>query len=242
VGPVTDPYIPMVAFSLEQSDELAFTALRTILENSPLKDDFDIGLDRILRKKGDGKCEALASSPNARDGARTTFGVEDETHHWILPRLNQAHTVMQTNIPKRKQADGWLLEVTTAPEPGAGSVAEKTMEYAKAVDAGRVTNSTLFYFHRQASESHDFSTVEGRRAGIIEASGEAAAWRDIDAICALWNDPSADVAYLERVYGNRLVKGATAGVRHSAVEGSGEADHGRSWCAHRDRLRWRAIP
>jgi hypothetical protein len=208
-GPVTDPYIPMIAYTQEQSDELCFTALRTILENSLLKDDFDIGLDRILRKKGDGKCEAMSSSPNALDGARTTFAVEDETHRWVLPRHRNSHVVMQTNISKRQIADGWLFEVTTAPEPGAGSVAEATMAYAKSVEAGQSSDTTLFYFHRQASDEHDLTTVAGRRAAIIEASGEAAAWRDIDAIAALWNDPGADVAYLERVYCNRLVKGAT---------------------------------
>ena len=177
-GPVTDPYIPMVAYTQEQSDELAFSALRVILENSPLRDDFDIGLERILRKKGGGKAEALSSNPNSRDGARTTFSISDETHRWTLPRQKQAHTVMQTNIPKRKIADGWMLEVTTAPEPGSGSVAEMTMDYARAVDDGRVKDSTLFFFHRQASDEHDLTTKDGRVAAIVEASGAAASWRD----------------------------------------------------------------
>ncbi len=208
-GPVTDPYIPLVATSQEQSDELCFTAMRTIIEESLLKDDFDIGLERILRKKGDGKAEALSSNPNSRDGARTTFSVMDESHRLTLPRHRQAHTVMLTNIPKRKIADGWMLEVTTAPEPGAGSVAELTMAYARSVDEGRVKDSSLFFFHRQAGDGHDLSTREGRRAAVIEASGAAAPWRDIDAIVGLWDDPGADAAYLERVYCNRLVKGAT---------------------------------
>jgi hypothetical protein len=211
-GPVTDPYIPLVATSQEQSDELCFTAMRTIIENSPLKDDFDTGLERILRKKGDGKAEALSSNPNSRDGARTTFSVMDESHRLTLPRQLQAHTVMLTNIPKRKIADGWMLEVTTAPEPGGGSVAEKTMEYARAVDDGRVSDSAaaqFLFFHQQASDHHDLTTRDGRRAAVTEASGLSSAWTDIDSIVALWDDPGADVAYLERVYCNRLVKGAT---------------------------------
>ena len=208
-GPVTDPYIPMVATSQEQSDDLCFTAMRVILENSPLKDDFDIGLERILRKKQDGKAEALSTNPNSRDGARTTFSIVDESHRLTLPRQRQAYTVMLTNIPKRKGADGWMLEVTTAPEPGAGSVAEATMDYARQVDDGRVKDSTLFYFHCQASDHHDLTKPEGRIAALIEASGEAHTWRDIRGIAALWDDPTADVAYLERVYMNRLVKGST---------------------------------
>jgi hypothetical protein len=130
-GPVTDPYIPLVAYTEEQSEDLAYGALRVILELSDVADDFDIGLERILRKRGGGKAVALASAPDARDGARTTFQHFDETHRFTLPRLVRAHQAMLANIPKRKLADAWSLETTTAPEPGTGSVAEATMEYAR---------------------------------------------------------------------------------------------------------------
>jgi hypothetical protein len=64
----------------------------------------------------------------------------------------------------------------------------------------------LFYYHRQASEEHLLDTAEDVRAAVIEASGMAAKWRDIDAIVELWRDPTTDPAYFERVYCNRLVK------------------------------------
>lgn len=208
-GPVTDPYIPFVAYTEEQSDELAYGALRVILENSPLKDDFDIGLDRIMRRKGDGKAVSLSANPDARDGARTTFSVMDETHRWTLSRLKLAHQTMLNNLAKRKLAEPWMLEITTAPEPGTGSVAEATMEYGHSVDDGRVADASLFFFHRQSSDEHDLSTAAGARAAVVEASGAAAAWRDIDAIVNIWNDPTTDRAYWERVWCNRLVKGGT---------------------------------
>jgi len=208
-GPVTDPYIPMVAYTEEQSDELAYTALKVVLEEGPLRHDFDIGLDRILRLKGDGIAQSLAGSPNARDGARTTFAHYDETHRWVLPRLKDAFKVMQANLPKRKMADAWSLETTTAFEPGLGSVAEGTMEYAQAVTAGSVTDVSLFFFHRYASDDHDMQTADGFEAAVIEASGPSASWRDIPAIVSLWKDPTSDRAYLERVYCNRLVRGSS---------------------------------
>jgi len=208
-GPVTDPYIPMVAYNEAQSADLAFGALRIILEEGPLKDDFDVGLQRILRKRGDGKAVTLATSPNARDGARTTFSVMDETHRMTLRRQKDAHQTMLSNNAKRPLADPWMLEITTAPEPGAGSVAEGTMEYAEAVDQGRVSEAAFFFFHRQASDQHDLTTAEGARAAVIEASGPAASWRDIDGIVSLLSDPGCDHAYWERVWCNRLVKGAT---------------------------------
>jgi phage terminase large subunit-like protein len=208
-GPVSDPYIPLVAYTEEQSEDLAFGALRVILELSTLKDDFIIGLERIERKKGDGKAVPLATAPDARDGARTTFNHFDETHRFTLPRLVRAHQVMLANIPKRRAADAWSLETTTAPEPGTGSVAEATMEYARKVQAGIVQDSRLFYFHRQAGDEHDLTTEDGLRAAIAEASGSIGEWSDLDGILEQWRDPNADRAYLERVWLNRLVRSTT---------------------------------
>lgn len=207
-APVRDPYIPMVAYTEEQTEELAYGALYVILSEGPLADDFDIGLDRIMRKAGDGKASALASSPNSRDGARTTCQHFDETHRMVLPRLRQAHQTMQANIPKRKIADAWSLETTTAPRPGENSVAEGTMDYAHTVLAGKFKDSKLFFFHREAGPEHDISQPAGLRDAIVDASGPEAEWSDIDGIAELWNDPQNEREYLERVYLNRVVKGA----------------------------------
>jgi phage terminase large subunit-like protein len=203
---VTDPYIPMVAYTEEQSDELAYGALRVILAYSLVANDFDIGMERIMRIGGDGKAVSLSSAPDARDGARTTFQIFDETHRMNTPRLKAAHRTMLANIPKRKMSDAWSFEITTAPAPGEGSVAEDTMDYARQVAGGAVSDSRLFFFHRQASDDHDLSTPEGLRAAVVEASGPAAAWSDIDGIIEQWRDPTSDKAYLERVWLNRLVR------------------------------------
>jgi hypothetical protein len=207
-GGVTDPYIPLVAYTEEQSEDLAYGALKVILELSPIANDFDIGEERIMRVRGDGKAVPLASAPNARDGARTTFQHFDETHRFVLARLRKAHSTMLANIPKRKIADAWSLETTTAPAPGENSVAESTMEYAAAVGDGRIRDSRLFFFHRQASDAHDITTDVGRRAAVLEASGPAAAWSDVEGILSQFQDPEADLAYLERVWLNRPVKSA----------------------------------
>ena len=205
---VVDPYIPLVAYTEEQSEDLVYGTLHTVLSEGPLASDFDIGLERIMRRRGDGKAVPLANSPNSRDGARTTFQVADETHWWTLPRLKRAHQTMMMNLPKRLAADAWALEVTTAPEPGAGSVAEDAMEYAQAIHEGRVTDARMFFFHRQAADDHDLESEEGARAAVLEAAGPTAAWRDIDFIVELWRDTTTDRSYWERVWCNRLVKNA----------------------------------
>lgn len=210
-GPVRDPYIPMVAYTEEQTEELAYGALRVILTESPIAKDFDIGLERIMRTDGHGKAEALASSPNAADGARTTFQHFDETHRFSLPRLRKAHETMLANIAKRKTADAWSLETTTAFAPGEKSVAESSMEMAEAILAGKAKDDAFFFFHRAASDEHDLTTAKGAKAAVVEATGPAAiGWAgDLDEIVRqILNPPGGDRSYVERVWTNRLVRSA----------------------------------
>ncbi len=205
---VTDPYIPMISYTEEQTEELAYGALRRILEKSSIGSDFDIGLERIMRLTGDGKAEAVSASPNARDGARTTFQHADETHRFTLDSLKRAWTVMLANLSKRPIADPWALETTTAPEPGMQSVAESTMlraqELAGTPEGAR---SKLFFFHREASAQHDLETEDGLRAAIVQASGPyIAKWTAVDSIAEQFRSPDADLSYLERVWLNRPVQ------------------------------------
>jgi phage terminase large subunit-like protein len=206
-GGVRDPFIPIVAYTEEQSEELCYGALKAILEESrTIAKDFDIGLERVMRVRGDGKALPVSTAPGPRDGARTTFQVFDETHRMALPRLKKAHQTMLANMPKRRASDAWSLETTTAYAPGELSIAEGTMHYAEQVAEGRVRDSRLFFFHRQASDGHDLTTPEGIKAAVIEASGPVAPWSDIDSIVAQWNDPDADRSFLERVWLNRIVR------------------------------------
>jgi hypothetical protein len=210
--PVRDPYIPMVAFTEEQVSELAFGALYVVVTEGPDADLFDAGLDRILRLdargRRDGKAEPLAGSPNARDGARTTFQHFDEPHRMFLPTLVNAHETMLANLDKRPLDDPWSLETTTAGQPGQGSVAEKTHREAEAIDRGEVDDPELFYFHREASQTHDMKTLDGRIAAVAEATGPVGEYGpgQFRGIAKQWDRPGADRSYLERVWLNRWTR------------------------------------
>lgn len=206
--PMRDPYIPLLAYTEEQSEELAYAALMVMLAEGPYARDFDIGQQRVMRRGGDGRAAALANAPDARDGARTTFELFDETHRLRLPNQVKAHRTMLANLPKRRMADAWSLEVTTAPAPGEGSVAEQTMDYARSVADGAHADARLFFFHRQAAEGRPLDTSADIRAAVLEASGPVAEWSDIDGIAEQWDDPTADRAYLARVWLNMLVRSA----------------------------------
>lgn len=210
--PVRDPYIPMLAYTEEQVEELAYGALYTVVTEGPDAELFDAGLDRIIRLdergRADGKAVPLAGSPNARDGARTTFQHYDEPHRLDTGRLVGAYNTMEANLPKRPLDEPWSLGTTTAGVPGGGSVAELDKDEAEAIGRGEVEEPELFYFHREASPGHDLSTLDGRVEAIREASGPAAEWSDLRGIAKQWDRPGADLAYLERVWLNRWTQSA----------------------------------
>jgi hypothetical protein len=203
---VTDPYIPILATAQEQADDLGYRVLYVVLSEGPLANDFDIGLEKITRKAGDGLAQALAQAPDSRDGALTTFQWFDETHRATRPSLIKAHRTMLANAPKRPLDEPWSLETTTMFAPGEGSIAESTFRYAQEIAKGKVRNPRLFFFHRQASDGHDLATAKGLRAAIREASGPAVlGWSDVERIASQWDEPDADRRYLERVWLNRPV-------------------------------------
>ncbi|WP_458317121.1 terminase [Mycolicibacterium brisbanense] len=214
--PVVDPYIPLLANTKDQVEELAYGALKVICEECADADLFDAALDRILRiganGKADGKAVALANAPNSNDGGRTTFQGYDETHRLYLPNHKAAIQTMEANLGKRAAQDPWSLSTTTAGEPGQNSQAEDDHFEAEAIKRGDMKRPRMFYFHRQASDGWDLEKFEDRVEAIREASGpELAARTDLEDLAAQWDQPKADKTYLERVWTNRWTQqGASA--------------------------------
>lgn len=208
--PVRAPYIPMLAVSVEQVEELAFGALTYICEHGADADLFEVTKDQIVRLddfgREDGKAVPLANSPGSRDGARTTLNCFDEPHRLFLPRQIQAHETMSANLPKRPLDDPYSLYVGTAGQPGQGSVAELLHTEAEQIDAGLIERPDLFYLYRTDDDpKRDLSDKEERIRAIAEATGPAGEWGpgQFDSIASQWDRPGADKAYLERVWLNR---------------------------------------
>lgn len=245
--PVRDPYIPLLAYTAEQVEELAYNVLYVVCTEGPDADLFDSGLERIIRLdergRADGKAVPLAQSPNARDGARTTFQGYDETHRLDMPRHLAAYETMEANLPKRPLDDPWSMGITTAGVPGGGSVAEMDKDEAELIHKGDVEEPELFYFHREASPGHDLKTLDGRVEAVREASGPAAAWSDLRGIAKQWDRPGADMSYLERVWLNRWTQAdarAFDANRWKELRRPGqEIAKGRAVSAGFDGSRWR---
>jgi len=207
--PVRDPYIPMLAFTLDQVEELAYNVVKTICEEGPDADLFDASLERVVRLdrfgRADGKAVPLANSPSSRDGARTTLNAFDEPHRLHSPRHRAAHATMDANLPKRILEDPYSLYVGTAGEPGENSVAEDLHREAEQIRDGIITDPKLTYFYRTDNGGHDLTKKADRLKAIAEATGPAGEWGpgQFDDIASQWDRPGADKAYLERVWLNR---------------------------------------
>ncbi|SDT86098.1 hypothetical protein SAMN04488548_1222 [Gordonia westfalica] len=208
--PVNSPYIPMLAVSVEQVEELAYGALKYIVEEGPDADLFDSTLDRIVRLndhgRADGKAVALSNNPGSRDGARTTMNCFDEPHRLYLPRQLKAHQTMDANLPKRPLDDPWSLYVGTAGQPGQGSVAEEIHIEATQIAEGKIQRPDLFYLYRTDDDpERDLSDKDERIRAIAEATGPIGEFGpgQFDEIASKWDRPGADGPYLERVWLNR---------------------------------------
>lgn len=214
-APIKAPYVPMLAYSLDQVEELAYGALSYIIENGPDADLFDVSLERALRLddrgKADGGAFPLAQSPDSRDGARTTLNAFDEPHRLYLPRHIKAHATMSANLPKRPLEDPYSLYVGTAGEPGQKSVAEQLHNEAEMIRDGKIERADLFYLYRTDDGDHDLKVKSERIKAIAEATGPAGEWGpgQFDDIASQWDVPDADDSYLERVWLNRWRKSNT---------------------------------
>lgn len=211
--PVRHPYIPLLAVTVEQVEELAYGALHYMVTEGPDSDLFDASLERIIRLSAtgadDGRAVALSNSPGARDGARTTFQGFDEPHRLFLPRQRQAHETMLGNMSKRILEEPWSLYVGTAGEPGQGSIAEDLHEEAVAIDRGTGdVDERFFYFYRWAKGTYDLAEKDQRIAAAEEATGPVGEFGpgQYERIAANWTRKGADKQYLERVWLNRWVR------------------------------------
>ena len=211
--PMKRPYIPLVSYTVEQTEDLGYNVLKFIIENCDLVDDYDVSDERIQVLDGgrvSGKIVPLAGSPNARDGALTTHQHFDEPHRMTLPRLKKAFSTMKENTYKRIGADAWTHTTSTAGEVGEQSVQEDIHEYAEAIAAGKVDDPRMFFFSRYAPEDMPLETPAQVMEFLLEASGPNAAWSgDLDGLVARYFEPKTDRRYWRRVWGNQWVRGGS---------------------------------
>jgi hypothetical protein len=95
----------------------------------------DTGKTVMYAPQTAGQLHIITNSASAAEGALVTFGVLDESEHWVPANGGTALAqVMRRNLRKSKSRG---IETSNAWQPGAESVAEKTFETWCAEEEGR---------------------------------------------------------------------------------------------------------
>jgi phage terminase large subunit-like protein len=202
--PTSAAWVQLAGVSEKQTTNTMSMVLAMCAE-SPIVEHYglDLGLTRIYTAAG-GRLEPITASAPTAEGARPTFVIEDETHHWTesnngtdLDRVNRR------NLGKSRDGSARMLETTNAHAVGVGSVAEKSYDAWLAIVDGRAKSARLLYDAREAPPEVDLSDGESLLAGLAAAYGDST-WVDLERIRDEVWDPSTPPEDARRFYLNQI--------------------------------------
>lgn len=150
-----------------------------------------------------GEIRACTAGSASKDGGKETFVVADESHLYVLRELKMMYGTVRRNLGKRKLAEPWLMQTTTAYRPGEQSIAEETLT---AWRKGELSPSVLID-HREAKGRIDIRDRDHTMAQLRQVYGAASEWMDLDRIYREMLDPRScpDDATAARYFLNRAM-------------------------------------
>jgi hypothetical protein len=205
------PWIVIAGVSETQTQN-TFDAIRAMCEDSALVDDYglDVGLTRILTPTG--KIVPITANSATQEGARPSFAIMDETHHWTMSNGGyKLARVVRRNLAKSRDGSARVVETTNAHEPGHDSVAEASYLAWRAMVEGRTVAKGLLYDTREAPADIDLADEKAVLAGLKAAYGDAH-WVDLERILAEVYDPDTPPEEARRFYLNQIVAAADSWV------------------------------
>jgi phage terminase large subunit-like protein len=148
-----------------------------------------------------GEIRACTSGSASKDGGKETFAVADETHLYVLPELRSMYATVRRNTGKRKIAQPWLLQTTTAYCPGEESIAEQTLTLWRTDQLP----PGILIDHKEAKGPVKVRDREHTLKQLHQVYGAARDWIDFDGIYEKMVDPRTcpDDATAARYYLNR---------------------------------------
>lgn len=206
-----EAWVQTAAVSLEQTKNTM--RLFPSLFTAEAKEHYRIQVGKeTVNALGDSRLiQAVTSSPSTLEGARATFVLLNETHHW--DSSNSGHDmsdVIERNATKSADGAARTLRITNAYEPGQDSVAERDRDAWEAVDSGRVLDSGLLYDSIEAPARAPL-TVEDAPAVIRSIRGDAT-WLNVDRIVQSIADSRNPPSRSRRFWYNMIVAAEDAWV------------------------------
>lgn len=211
------PWVVIAGVS-EAQTENTMSAIRAMTQDSDLVDlyDLDIGITRILIPGG-GKLHPITASSSSQEGARPSFAIMDETHHWSKSNGGWALAkVIRRNLAKSRDGSARAIETTNAHEPGQESVAEGSYKSYRAVLEGRSKGSGLLYDSREAPLGVELSDEPALRAALVCTYGDST-WIDVDRLIGEIYDLDTPPEEARRFYLNQIVAAADSWISPSEL-------------------------
>lgn len=161
----------------------------------------DPGITRVLLEHG--SIEPVTARAKSKDGGNSTFCVFDETHLWDSRELHELAGTVRRNLSKRKAAEPWSLETTTAYRPGDDSEAERLYSLVE-----RGGPATVLLDHRQVPDDVEWKDDDALAAALLELYGPAAdpdtGWIDVEQLVEDIRDEQAEEVDSRRYFGNQI--------------------------------------
>lgn len=169
-----------------------------------------------------GEIRACTAGSASKDGGKETFVVADETHLYVLRELKAMYGTIRRNLGKRKLAQPWLLQTSTAYRPGEQSIFEDTLTAWRKQEL----SSSVLVDHREAKGRVDIQDEAHTLSQLRHVYGAASEWMDLNRIYREMVDVRScpDEETAARYFLNRPMSGKDAWIPAAAVERQSRAE------------------
>lgn len=224
-APVTSPLLKCLATEEEQAgntfEVIAYIAGEWGKDHHPQVFGSVSGIRRYQSARAlylpyGGEVRACTAGAASKDGGRETWAVADESHLYVTRELRSMYATVRRNLGKRKAAQPWMLQTTTAYQPGERSIAEATLTAWRRGELG----DQVLVDHREAKGRIDLDDRGHTLTQLRSVYGPAAAWMDLERIYADMRDPRVcpDDATAARYFLNRSMAARDAWIPTDVVE------------------------
>lgn len=199
-----DAWVQTAAVSLEQTKNTMRLFPGLFTQEAKEHYRIQVGKETVNALGDQRLIQAVTSSPATLEGARATFVLLNETHHW--DSSNSGHDmadVIERNATKSPDGAARTLRITNAYEPGGDSVAERDREAWEAADSGRAVESGLLYDSVEAPPRAPLSLVDA--PAVVRSIRGDATWLNVDRIVQSIADPRNAPSRSRRFWYNQIV-------------------------------------
>jgi len=194
-------WVQIAAVSREQTKNTV--SLLPSLMSPKLISDYGVkaGAELLRARQGRVRLEAVTSSFRALEGARSTFVVINESHHWLSG--NGGHDMYATIDGNATKTGSRYIAITNAFLPGEDSIAERMRDAWDQIQAGRGVDVGFLYDSIE-SDPRVPLTAEALRIVIPKIRGDAV-WLDVESIIQSVMDLTIAPARSRRMWLNQIV-------------------------------------